>query len=356
MNTSRIPRLQVLFLASFMGVLLAACGRMGPVSTPEMQASTTATSAPTPSALPSATPTQPAPLSVLLAPAEADAQLVSGLQAAMSDLAAESGLRFQLRQQLSPSDLDGDVQIVVSLPPDPGLAQLAADAPGVQFVALDIPGLAPAQNLSLVGGQGQDAGAKGFLAGYIAAAITTDWRVGVISLADDPRGQAARLGFGNGVVYFCGLCRPVYPPFPNTGYPLSAELPAQAGQADWDSALTYFKTWQVGTVYLYPAVADDQLLAELAENGINLIGQGSPPSGLRDHWAATIQRQDPVQPLVELWPSLVNGEGGVEIELALTFSEANENLFSAGKQRLVKEMLEDLNSGYIDPGVDGSAE
>jgi len=341
--------LQVLFL--ILGMFLAACGRVGPDSTPGPDGSPTATAQLTDTPMPSPTLTQASPLAVLLAPPGADAELVDVLQPVLFDLATDAGLDFQLRQELNPSDLEEELRIVVSLPPDPGLADIAARAPDVQFLAINIPGLEPSQNLSLIGSQGRDPGRVGFLAGYIAAVVTTDWRVGVISQAGDLDAEAARLGFENGAVYFCGLCRPVYPPFPTTGYPLGADLPPEAGQADWDAALGEFNTWQVGTVYLAPAVVDDARLADLAQRGINIIGQGAPPADLRDHWVASISRVNPIQPLQELWPSIINGEGGMAVELELSFSEANEDLFSPGKQRLVEEMLEDLNSGFIDPGV-----
>lgn len=354
MNASRYLRLQVLFL--FLGVLLAACGRGGPDPTLEMAISPTASSQPTPTTEPSPTPTQSSPLAILLAPPGANAELVDVLQPVIFELATDSGLDFQLRQELSLSDLEEDLRVVISLPPDPGLADMAAGAPEVQFLGINIPGLEPAQNLSLIGSQEQRPELRGFLAGYIAAVITTDWRAGVISLAGDPAGEAARLGFENGVVYFCGLCRPVYPPFPTAGYPLSVDLPPQAGQAEWDSALAEFNTWEVETVYLYPAIIEDTRLADLAEVGINIIGEGEAPVEVRDHWVATIHYEDPVQPLREIWSSILNGEGGIEISLALSFSDANEDLFSLGKQRLVQEMLEDLNSGFIDPGVNLGAD
>jgi hypothetical protein len=136
-------------------------------------------------------------------------------------------LLFESVSTISTADLPGDgLQLIVALPPDPGLAALIAAAPETQFLAVNIPGLEPAPNLSQIQAQGVRPDQSAFLAGYLAAAITQDWRAGVISLAGD---ATARLGFTNGVYYFCGLCRPAYPPFPNPGYPLSVELRRRRG-------------------------------------------------------------------------------------------------------------------------------
>jgi hypothetical protein len=54
----------------------------------------------------------------------------------------------------------------------------------------------------------------------------------------------------------------------------------------------------------------------------------------------------------ELLPGLMNGEGGVVVELPISFTGVNPDLFSPGRQRLTEAMLADLLAGYIDTGVD----
>lgn len=285
-------------------------------------------------------------------PAGADPQLVSVVRPVLAALAEGSGLQLRELQALGAADLNSDIQLVVTMPPDPGVAGLAAAAPRVQFLAVQISGLQAVPNLSWMEALAARPDLLGFTAGYLAAAITPDWRVGVISEAGTVAGKAARHGFTNGVFYFCGLCRPVYPPFPIPGYPMYGETIVDARPADWESILDSFAEWQVKTVYVQSAVANPDLLSRLAESGYNLIGDGAAPPGLGDHWVASINPGDIAQALQQVWPRLMNGEGGHEIELPISLDEVNPLLLSPGRQRMVQAMLADLLDGFIDSGVD----
>jgi hypothetical protein len=335
-------------LLSFM---LAACSIAAPGDPPVSTAPETAPPLPTGTLAPSPTDTPLPSLVVLLTPPGADPSLAASLQTLLTDLAAQDGLRFQVRPSLDPTELD-HVQVVVAIPPDPGLAELTLAAPETQFLAIGIAGLEPAPNLSTIGAEGARPDHLGFLAGYTAAEITLDYRVGVVTEGDTPAGDAASLGYTNGVFYFCGLCRPVYPPFPTAGYPLIAQLPAEAGPADWQGVLTYLNAWQVGTVFVYPSVAEDKLLEVLAQSEVNFIIVGSPPENLRGNWVASLGSEDPLSSIQTLWPKLVSGEGGIHVSLPLGFTAVNPDLLSPGRQRNAETMLADLLTGYISTGVD----
>ena len=346
-----IRRIFVVLLLGIISLVLFACNASSPgettvptlVGTVALLPTSTATSVPTETPLPA--------LVVLLAPPGANAELTNALQGVLTDLSSQAGLRFQIRQSSSPGELD-NVRVVVAIPPDPGLTELVRTAPDTQFLAIGIPDLEPAPNLSVIDSAGGRPDLVGFLAGYTAAAITADWRVAVVAEDGTVGGNATRLGFTNGVFYFCGLCRSVYPPFPTSGYPLYVELPVGSGPADWQSAITHFNAWQAETVFVDPALASLELLGELAQAGFNLILVGPPPAGLHEHWVASIGSPDPIQSLRDLWPGLLNGQGSVIVELPLGFTAVNPDLLSPGRQRLTEAMLADLLAGYIDTGVD----
>jgi hypothetical protein len=272
----------------------------------------------------------------------------------LSGLAEQSGLRFEVRPSLAASETE-NVRIVVAIPPDLGLAALAAAAPSVQFLAVGIQGLQPGTNLSVIAASADRPDQMGFVAGYVAAAVSEDWRGGVVSEQDIPAGKAASLGFNNGMTYFCGLCQPVYPPFPNLGYPVQIDLPAGAGPDDWQAAIAFLKTWQVGTVFVYPSLADESFLAELAQAEINLIVAGPPAgsgSAWRARWVASLGAWEPLHAVPDAWAKLLAGEGGELVSLPLEFTGINPDLFTPGRQRVAETMLADLLAGYIDTGVD----
>jgi hypothetical protein len=348
------PLLRYTVCATFLtclSLLLSACGTVIPTAIPSLPPAPTATTTPTaiPSPTPTATPVPP--LAVLLAASGADQAQVNLLQTALNETITEAGLRWQVRQQLPTTDLVPELRLVVAVPPDPGLAGLAEAAPQTQFLAVDIPGLEAAPNLTVIGAQGDRPDQQGFIAGVIAAMLTADWRVGVISLADTVDGRSARTGFLNGTVYFCGLCRPAYPPFYT--YPLYFELPSTATSAEWQEAANYMVDHYVNTVYVYPGAGDESMLSILATAGVNIISSGTPPDSVSSNWVVSLGT-DPLSLVQSLVAGLLQGSttGGQSLVVPIQFTQINPALFTPGKQRLAEQVVSDLQSGYIDTGVD----
>ncbi len=339
-------------LLVLLSLLLAACGTVLPSApTPTLPP----TAPPAPSAtltpLPTATTTPLPPLGVLLAGPESDQALVSTLQGVLYAPITEAGMRWQVRQRLEAQDLDSSLRLVVALPPDPGLATLAAAAPQTQFLAVGITGLAPAPNLTILGAQGERMDQQGFIAGVMAAMITPEYRVGVISIADTVEGRSARTGFLNGVTFFCGLCTdPRFSP-PYYGYPLYFELNSSAVSAEWQAAANYMIDHMVKTIYVYPGAGDAAMLELLASSGVNIISGGTPSQTLQDRWVASLGT-DSIAALQEVLPQVLNGEGGQDLPLPLQLTQVNPSLFSPGKQASIQEVLAELLAGYIDTGVD----
>jgi len=197
---------------------------------PETTAAATAEIVTEPTDTPQPPPTSSPELAVLVAPAEADPEQKAALELVLEELALKDGMEFQSVSDFSQLEFNEALRIVTVLAPDPGVSELAAAHPEVQFLGVGIPGLPTTDNLSSIGADGERPDRQGFLAGYTAAVISDDWRIGVISPSDSASGQASRLGFINGAIFYCGLCRPVYPPF--IQYPQYAEIPSGAGEAE----------------------------------------------------------------------------------------------------------------------------
>jgi len=246
-------------------------------------------------------------------------------------------------------DFEEDLRLVVVLPPDPGVLNLTQTYPQVQFLAIGISDLEAGGNLSVIGTGGDRPDQQGFLAGYLATVVTPDWRVGIISQGDTVSGMAARNGFVNGVIFYCGLCRPVFPPFHQ--YPSFYDLPGGASQEEQQAAADFLIGQSVKTVYVFPGMPDSFLMEYLAQAGVNLISAEDPPAVVQNNWIASVQT-DLVSSVREVWPRLVNGEGGISLELPLIIADRNTGLFSPGRQRHVEVILSDLMAGYIDTAVD----
>ena len=67
--------------------------------------------------------------------------------------------------------------MAVVLPPDPGITDLAGRFPDIRFITVAIPSIQPAANLFAIGVDGSQPEWAGFVAGYISAITTDEWRV-----------------------------------------------------------------------------------------------------------------------------------------------------------------------------------
>jgi hypothetical protein len=329
-------------------ILLTSCS-LGGAATPVLEVST---STPVPDA--TSTPASE-PLAILVLPADMPRADSDHYQSLLYDLAKANTLRFQVRNSLTPADValeSPSLKIVVALPPDPGLSALAAAAPGVQFLALDIPGLTTAPNLSSVGATGIPVDQQAFLAGYIAGLVAPEWRVGILSQKDTPGGDAAVTAFSNGYHFYCGDCFNPDFPGPNSHgfYPIIVRIPTDAPLSAYNGHADLLIQNFVKVAYLYPEIATPDLLTYMAQNGVLLISQTLPGEDVRPNWIASIQ-PDLTSALQRIFPELVTGNGGQVVSTPLFLADVNPDLLSDAKLRLAQDVLTGLQNGTIGTGV-----
>ncbi len=330
-------------------ILLSACGNNEP--------SVTSTPLPTETPIipPTLTSTPTVPLAILILPTDLDPEDSNLYQKTVYDLAQASGMRFQVRNSLTPEEMtEPGLQIVIAFPPDPGIAALAAAAPNVQFLAINIPGVAAGGNVSALGDNSQ-ADITAFLAGYTAALITDEYHIGMMIPKDDPDAQRAAAAFRNGMIYYCGLCRLIY--FPafclaenlQTCYPQYIDIPSDEDPTRYGPYADYLILQRdVDTIFVYPNVAKPDLLTYIGTTGVSLIGTFTPeerPGG----WVMTIQ-PDEIKAIQNAWPQLAVGQGGLTVQSPLGLSDIDPSLLPPGQQRLVQETLDKLQSGLINTG------
>ena len=340
--------LLVITILTILGLLLGACdsSRVTSGVTPTDVERITLTPEPTPTTFPTSTPSPPRV--ILLALHDTDPELFSSIEAVISELATEEGYVVETRRSLSSNEIDASIRLVIGFSPDQGLEILAESAGEVQFLSVGIPGLSQRDNLSIIGPMGLRPDQLGFMAGYISALITQDWRVGVIGRSDTTIGQAEMNGFVNGVRYFCGTCRPVYPPY--VQYPVQVGLSEVGSQSVWQGAVDTLVEAAVQTVYVSPEIDNPGLSSALAESGMVLIGGRTPGDELLTHWVATI-RMNPAEAVRDLWTNLLGGHGGLSVPVPIRILDVDPELFSYGRQRVAEAILQELLEGYIDTGV-----
>ena len=331
-------RLIILFVVVVIALSACGGGAASGTSTPSLTD--------TPVVPPTLTPTTATPLAILVLPADLDPDTSNLYQKTVYDLTQTSGLRFQVRNTLTAADLEPGLQIVISLPPDPGIAALAAAAPQVQFLAINIPEVTAGGNISVLGSNSQS-DISAFLAGYTAALITDDYRIGMMMPKDNPDAVRALNAYATGMRFYCGACRPFY--FYSWTYPQFVEIPADEDKSHYNAfADILILQYKVGTIYLHPDIVTPDLETYIGTTGVYMIGTKTPeqrPAG----WVMTIQ-PDIVKAIQNAWPELVNGQGGVTIQSPLGLSDIDPTLLTPGKQRLVEQTLNDLQAGLISTG------
>ena len=321
-------------------LMLGACGGAGePVLT--------STPIPTNTQIvpPTLTATPTIPLAILVIPADLDPDTSNLYQTTVYDLAQASGYRFQVRNTLTPADLEPGLKVVIALPPDPGIASLAAAAPNVQFLAINIPDLPAGGNISVLGNNSQSDIAA-FLAGYTAAMITDDYRIGMMIPKDNADAIRSLNAFANGMKFYCGDCRPIF--FYQSAFPQYIEIGAEEDPANYDAyADILMLQHKVSTIYLHPEIATTDLMTYIGTTGASMIGTTTPeqqPAG----WVMTIQ-PDVIKAIQNAWPSLINGQGGITVQSPLGLADIDPSLLTPGKQRLVEQTLSELQAGLIAP-------
>lgn len=329
----------ILFVVAI--VMVSACGNNAEPAATSAPVSTESVTPP-----PVLTSTPAVPLAVLVVPVDLDPDTSNLYQKTVYDLTQQSGYRFQVRNSFTESDLEPGLQVVIAVSTDPDIAVLAAAAPQVQFLAINIPNVTAGGNVSVLANNTQSDVAA-FLAGYTAALITDDYRIGMMIPRDNGDAIRALNAFASGMVYFCGTCRPTL--FYPWAYPQYIEIAAGEDVNNYDAyADILMLQYKVNTIYVYPDIYTEDLVTYIGTTGTSMIGTISPeqrPAG----WVMTIQ-PDVIKAIENAWPQLVSGQGGITVQSPLGLADVDPSLLTPGKQRLVEQTLNDLQAGLIGIG------
>ncbi len=294
------------------------------------------------------TPLPPLPKVVLLAPEGSDADLAEDLEATLIELAAETGLRFERISGMDPLSAEpADIGVVV--PPSLEFAS-RLEVVETLWVAVGMTGLPEHPSLSVIGENGFRPDRQAFLAGYMSAILSApNWRTGMLVGADDPAAAAVRTGYENGVSYYCGLCRPIYPPY--LAFPQLLSVQAPNDPAAVQQAARTLLDQSVEVAFVRNASQFSAAIEVLAASGVTLITDRQLPEGARGQAAAAIL-PDPSAALRLIWPDLLGGTAGHRLEMPLRLASVNPAWITPGKQREIDAFLAELLAGFIDTGVD----
>ncbi len=181
------------------------------------------------------------------------------------------------------------------------------------------------------------------MAGYIAAVQSEEYRIGIISV-NDAAGQDYRDAFLNGVIYFCGNCATIYPPF--EVYPVYEEVAPGADQTALENAAQTLIGRGVNMMLVAPGLQDAGFYQYLAQNGVRMIGTDAPPAGLEGYLGGFSDAYFRSQPGSDFGGFL--GWNRMFLDPGHWWRSITPGLEKRG-WHISMQILEKLNSGAIDP-------
>ena len=293
---------------------------------------------------PSPTPSQSKV--ILLISAEADPSIIILFQQQLESMAFEAGLAFEVLDDLSSEMLTSNVKIVVGIGPGLNLDEVAVSNPEISFLLVNQAQIALAENISQIGDPIEDKRRKAFMAGYLAALVSTDYKIAALVPSDIDERDLILDSFITGARFFCGICRPKYPPY-NT-FPQWETVPSEATNQGFQESVDTLISQGVENLFVSGGLATPGLLSYLTEAGVYVVGD-TQPEQISNNWIGTVG-VDYVAALVELWPQLLDGVGGIRTPPPTTIMDRNLKLVSEGRYRLFLEIATDLEAGLIAVG------
>lgn len=263
-------------------------------------------------------------------------------------LSQQEGWRFLSTNSLSPEILNEDIRVFVFFDGTDEILEMVNSRLGTIFVGIGVEGLVPKENLIIIGPDGFRLDQQAFLAGFIAAVLTQDWRIGEIVQLPTEDLPAVELGFQNGITFYCGLCLLAYPPFHN--YPIFYSIEGGSSDGNWSPTVESLQSFAVNTIFLFTNELDLAALEQLEMAGILLLGTSAPPEEFLSNWIATV-RLTPEVIILENWDAISSGQGGWIELIPISIEDVNQSLLSEGKLRFIREVLIDIQEGYISPAV-----
>lgn len=336
------PRSVLWRLALLSLLTLGACQAAGS-GTATSQVPTPATAV----SIPTATSPPEAQRLLLIIPEGTDDFTSAKIRKTVDQLATSDG--FTVEEQISlPAQIADGYVIAIMLHPDQAFLDAARAHAGVTFVAIAAVDFPAEANLWIIGNQGMEMDAATFLAGYIAAMVTPEWRIGAISAPDSQSGNKLGQAFVNGGTFFCGLCRPQHPPY----YSYPASLPMNSlNESAAQAVVSTAEDMQLESVWAPYEVL--QVLGALdLPAQMSFLGEAKPESLAQDAWIASI-RPAPEQGLAELWGMIQSGAPAQQVAISIVIEDVNPSVLTPGKLELAQQVRDELVAGFIEAGSSG---
>ncbi|HEY9121452.1 MAG TPA: hypothetical protein VIM80_00500 [Brevefilum sp.] len=291
---------------------------------------------------PTLTPSQSVQKVILISDQDVDEITLLQVKTSLETLTAEAGYELVLQDEASLEAM-ADVLLVVSIGEDIDVNNLAQRYPEVSFVAVDNGNAVPSVNVHVIGDPIVDERNRAFMAGYLAALISEDYKVAVLVPSEVGATEIVLESFVIGARFFCGLCLPKYPPYQT--FPQWQTLSVENLEEQYQPILDNFENSGVEVLYVQGDLAASLVMNAASEYGMTILSDQSPEMEL-NNYAGTIIA-DPGHALSELLPEILNGREGNRVPASIILADRNPALVSEGRYSMFLEMAENLQNGLV---------
>lgn len=322
----------LLFLSLFTG-----CSGLGGKVDP----TPTVTATVIPTQIPTATPE--VGRVVLIAPPEILPEEVRAVTDAIQPAVSEAGLIIETLGQAPTGSLGPNRVAIIFLSMPANLVEILSANPQTQVIVVSSADLQTGPNLTVLRVHPEF---QTFLAGYAAVLAAPNWRAAGLIPSDGAETNVLANAFMSGGRYFCGRCGTSTPPF--AAFPLTESAGSTASPVEWQNAVSNILPAGLETLYLSKESQSMELLQALVSQNLIFLGTSYPGDTIKERWVATISL-DIDGAIAQALPDVLKGQGGKTISVGVEFTDINEAYLTAGKQRLISEVNDQLTKGWLNP-------
>jgi len=292
--------------------------------------------------VPSSTATESVQKVILISGQGVDEFTRSQVQAALETLTTKAGYALEIQDEISLESVN-NVLVIVSLGEDIDVNNLAQSYPEVAFVTVNNANVEPSSNIHIIGDPLVDRRNRAFMAGYLAALISDDYKVAALVPSETDTTEEVLESFVIGARFFCGICQPKYPPYQS--FPQWQTVPVENLVEQYQLILDNFRNSGVEVLYIQGDLAESSVLSTASEYGITVVSDQSPEMSM-NNYAGTVL-SDPAQALTDLWQEILNGREGHRMPIPIVLVDRDSGLVSEGRYALFLEMAENLLNGLV---------
>ncbi|PKO07353.1 MAG: hypothetical protein CVU41_01240 [Chloroflexi bacterium HGW-Chloroflexi-3] len=184
-----------------------------------------------------------------------------------------------------------------------------------------------------------------FIAGYLSAMISNDWRVGGLLPPISYQNTNADKVFQNGVVFLCGRCAPTFGPI--VKFPMTALLSNPEDNESTLQAYGEISTNKINTLYIPSSYLFDDLVILFKQSGVTIVSDAI--SGVdQSDWIDYAIVDNLSNLIMEAISKTDQQEELVTIPVEYSVFASSREL-SPGKSNFIANMIQTLQAGFISP-------